>query len=118
MLGTAIDVLDRAMDVLTVVLGLGCVWLGCGALIRPRRPPEPVRGPVWAVRTWGLGFVLLGISLAIGTITLMTGGEPGRTADVIRWVAGPLVVGSIVAAFVARRRERHRMRSVKGRKRA
>ncbi|WP_432077197.1 hypothetical protein [Streptomyces wuyuanensis] len=118
MLGTAIDVLDRAMDVLMVAVGLGCVWLGCGAVIRPRRPPGPIRGPVWVVRTWGLGFVLLGISLSIETITLMTGREPGWAADVIRWVAGPLVVGSIVAAFVARWWGRHRTRTVKGRRRA
>ncbi|MFF9402492.1 hypothetical protein ACF1FX_24345 [Streptomyces sp. NPDC014646] len=117
MLGTAIDVLDRAMDVLMVAVGLGCAWLGCWAVLRPRRPPEPIRGPVWVVRTWGLGFVLLGISLAIETITLMTGGETGWAADVIRWVAGPLVVGSIVAAFVARRWKRHRARTVKGRRR-
>lgn len=108
MLGTVIDMLDRAVQALTVVLGLGCVWLGCGAVVRPRRPLRPVRGPVWAVRAWGLGFVLLGISLTIETITLLTGGESGRATDVIRWVAGPLVVGSMVSAFVARRWERHR----------
>jgi hypothetical protein len=49
---------------------------------------------------------------------LMTGGEPGWAGDVIRWVAGPLVVGSIVAAVVARRRKLHRARTVKGRRRA
>jgi hypothetical protein len=47
----------------------------------------------------------------------MTGGERGRAADVIRWVAGPLVIGAIVAAFVARRWKRHRARTVKGRRR-
>jgi hypothetical protein len=46
----------------------------------------------------------------------MTGGERGRAADVIRWVAGPLVIGAIVAAFVARRWKRHRARTVKGRR--
>ncbi|MEU2578857.1 hypothetical protein ACIP3B_36455 [Streptomyces anulatus] len=45
-------------------------------------------------------------------MTLMAGGEPGRAADVTRWVAGPLVVGSILAAFVSRRRERRRDRAV------
>ncbi|MFF8713338.1 hypothetical protein ACF07T_18200 [Streptomyces sp. NPDC015184] len=115
MLGT---VLDRAMDVFTAALGLGCVWMGCLAVLRPRRPPEPIQGPVQVVRTWGLGFVLLGISLTAETVTLMTGGEPGWAGDVIRWVAGPLVVGSIVAAVVARRRKLHRARTVKGRRRA
>ncbi|MHC5701262.1 hypothetical protein OTC26_007375 [Streptomyces tirandamycinicus] len=107
-------VLDGAMDVVIVGLGLCCVWLGCRALLRPNRPPECIRGPVSAVRVWGLGYVLLGISLAMETVTLTTGGEPGWTGDVIRWVAGPLVVGSIVAALAARWWHRHRVRSVKG----
>ncbi len=70
------------------------MWLGCWALLRPNRPPEQIQGPAWAVRVWGLGCVLLGISLAVETVTLMTGGEPGRPTDVFRWVAGPLVDGS------------------------
>ncbi|MFV0138042.1 hypothetical protein ACLGIH_33585 [Streptomyces sp. HMX87] len=107
-----IDVFGRAVDVFMVAVGLGCVGLGCWAVLRPRRPPEPIQGPVWVVLTWGLGFVLLGISIAVETVTLMAGGEPGRVADVTRWVAGPLVVGSILAAFVARRRERCRDRAV------
>ncbi|MDG9720681.1 hypothetical protein [Streptomyces sp. DH24] len=110
--------LDRAMDVLVVAAGLGCVWLGCRAVFQPRRPPEPIHGPVWVVRAWGLGFVLLGIALTIETVTLMTGGESGWTADVIRWVAGPLVVGSIVMAHVARGWQRHRARTMKGGRRA
>jgi hypothetical protein len=118
MLGTVAEVFGSAMDVLVMAAGLGCVWLGCRALLRPRQPPEPIQGPVWGVRAWGLGFVLLGISLAVETVTLMTGGEPGWPADVIRWVAGPLVVGSIVAALVARRWKRHQARTVKGRRRA
>ncbi|MGW5599525.1 hypothetical protein ACWEWL_10555 [Streptomyces rochei] len=118
MLGTVAEVFDRAMDLLVVAVGLGCVWLGCRALLRPRQPPEPIQGPVWGVRAWGLGFVLLGISLAIETVTLMTGGKPGWPADVIRWVAGPLVVGSIVTALVARGWQRHRARSAKGGRRA
>ncbi|MCY0940494.1 hypothetical protein [Streptomyces antarcticus] len=71
-----------------------------------------------AVRAWGLGFVLLGISLAIEAVTLMTGGEPGWAADVIRWVAGPLGVCSIVATLVARRWDRHRTPTVKNGRRA
>jgi hypothetical protein len=111
MLGTMTVVFERAADVFMVAGGLGCVWLGCWALLRPRRPPETFPGPVWVVRARGLGFVLLGISLAAETVTRMTGGEPGWTVDVIRWVAGPLVVGSMLAAFVIRRRERHRARA-------
>lgn len=115
MAGAVAEVFDRAMDGLVVAGGLGCVWLGCGAVLRPRRPSEPIQGPVWVVRAWGLGHVLPGISLTVETIRLTTGGEPGRAADVLRRVAGPLVVGSITAAFVARRWKGHRARTVKGR---
>ncbi|BFO18238.1 hypothetical protein SHKM778_46260 [Streptomyces sp. KM77-8] len=45
-------------------------------------------------------------------MTLMAGGESGWPADVIRWVAGPLVVGSILAAFLSRRWERRRARAM------
>ncbi|MEU9321617.1 hypothetical protein [Streptomyces sp. NPDC048295] len=45
-------------------------------------------------------------------MTLMVGGEPGRSAGAIRWVAGPLVVGSILAAFVSWRWERRRARAM------
>lgn len=106
------DVFDRAVDVYMAALGMGLVWLGCGAVLRPRRPQGPIQGPVWGVRAWGLGFVLLGITITVETVTLMAGGEPGRTADVTRWIAGPLVVGAILAAFVSRRRERRRYRAV------
>lgn len=118
MLGNVTQGLDRAMDVFMMVVALGCLWLGCRAVLRPRRRLEPIRGPVWAVCAWGLGFVLLGMPLVIETVTLMGGGEPGRTADVIRWVAGPLVVGSIVGAFLARGWQRHRAQTVKGGRRA
>lgn len=115
MFGSVTEVFDRVVDVLVVAMGLGCVWLGCRAVLRPRRPPEPIQGPVWGVRAWGLGFVLLGISLAVEAVTSMAGGQPGWPTDVIRWVAGPLVVGAIVTAIVARGRQRRRARTVKGR---
>ncbi|MFF9496527.1 hypothetical protein [Streptomyces flaveolus] len=106
------EVFDRAVDVLIVAVGLGCVWLGGRAVLRPRQPPEPIRGPVWVVLVWGLGYVLLGNSLTIESVTLMAGGEPGWPADVMRWVAGPLVVGSILAAFLSQRWERRRARAM------
>ncbi|MEW2491917.1 hypothetical protein [Streptomyces sp. NPDC048411] len=112
------EVFDRAVDVLTVALGLGCVWVGWRAVLRPRQPPILQGRPVWVVRAWGLGYVLLGISLTIESVTLMAGGEPGWPADVIRWVAGPLVVGSFLAAFLSRRWERRRTRAMNERRQA
>ncbi|MFE7236552.1 hypothetical protein ACWCRF_31230 [Streptomyces sp. NPDC002405] len=103
---------DRAVDVLIVAVGLGCVWLGWRAVLRPRQPPEPIRGPVGVVLAWGLGYVFLGNSLTIESVTLIAGGEPGWPADVIRWVAGSLLVGSILAAFLSRRWERRRARAM------
>ncbi|MFV0132019.1 hypothetical protein ACLGIH_01900 [Streptomyces sp. HMX87] len=117
MLGQVTEVFDGAVNVLVVALGLGCVGMGWRAVLRPRRPPEPIRGPVWVVRAWGLGFVLVGISITVDTVILMAGGEHGRVMEVTRWVSGPLVVGSVLAGFVARRRERRRAGAVsEGRK--
>jgi hypothetical protein len=111
-LGTVTEVFDRAVDVFMMAVGLGCVWLGWRAVLRPRRSPEPIQGPVWVVRAWGIGFVVLGICLTIKWVPLMAGGEPGWPVDVIRWVAGPLVVGSTLAAFLSRRWERRRARAM------
>ena len=89
------DAFDRFVDVFMMAVGLACLGLGCWAVLRPRRPPEPIlQEPVWVVRAWGLGFVLLGTTIAVETVTLMVGGEPGQVAGVTRWVAGPLVVGN------------------------
>ncbi|MFI2434379.1 hypothetical protein [Streptomyces sp. NPDC018693] len=113
MLGSVTDALGTAEDVLFVVLGLGCVWLGARAVLRPRRSPGPmIQGPVWAVRAWGLGYVLLGISLTGQSVALMTGEQLDWSAHVIRWAAGPLVVGSLVAAYLSRWRERRRGRAL------
>ncbi|MFJ5901612.1 hypothetical protein ACIQFZ_41115 [Streptomyces sp. NPDC093064] len=106
---------DSASDVLMVLAGLSCVWMGWRAVLRPRQPPilQILQGrPVWVVRAWGLGFVVLGICLPIESVTRMAGGEPGWPAAVIRWVAGPLVVGSFLAAFLSRRWERRRARAM------
>ncbi|MGW4824284.1 hypothetical protein ACWEP4_36455 [Streptomyces sp. NPDC004227] len=106
---------DRATDVFIVALvGPACAWSGWRAVLRPRQPPDYVmiQGPVWAVRAWGLGFVVLGICLPIESVTRMAGGEPGWPAAVIRWVAGPLVVGSFLAALLSRRWERRRARAM------
>jgi hypothetical protein len=117
-LGTVKEVFDRAVDVFVMAVGLGCVWWGWRAVLRPLRSPEPVQGPVWTVRVWGFGQVSLGISLAVHSVTLMAGGEPGRPADVIRWVAGPLVIGSVLAAFLSRRWKHRRARAVNEGRRA
>ncbi|MFD4954105.1 hypothetical protein [Streptomyces sp. NPDC058451] len=106
------EVFNRAWDVLMVAAGLCCVWVGSQAVLRSRQPLMLHGRPVWVVRAWGLGYVLLGISLTIEPVTVMAGGEPGRPADVMRWVAGPLVVGSILAAFLPRRWERGRARAM------
>ncbi|MFJ7062477.1 hypothetical protein ACK8N7_36055 [Streptomyces griseobrunneus] len=116
MFGIVTEVFDTVVDVLVVAMGLGCVWLGMEAVLRPRRPPEPIQGPVWVVRTWGIGFVVLGICLAVQMVVLTTGGDADGVADVMRWVAGPLVAGSILAAFVIRLRERRWTRAARGRR--
>ncbi|MFJ4504421.1 hypothetical protein [Streptomyces sp. NPDC088864] len=96
------------VDVLGITMGLGCAWLGCRTVLRPHRPPEPFQGPVWAARAGGLGFVLLGVVLAVRSAALLAGRDAGWTGDVIRWVAGPLVIGSILAALLSRRGEHRR----------
>ncbi|MFC8584351.1 hypothetical protein ACFUGD_07325 [Streptomyces sp. NPDC057217] len=106
MLEVLADVFGRMMDLLALALAVGCVWLGGEAVLRPGRSPDVLRGPVWVVRAWGVGYVLLGVSLVVETVTLMTGGEPGWATDLTRGLAGPLVVGSLLVAFVARRRKR------------
>ncbi|MYU25636.1 hypothetical protein [Streptomyces sp. SID8352] len=94
------------MDVFTLVMGVGCGVLGVSALFRPHALPEMIRGPIRVVRAWGLGYLVLGISLTAETVAVMGGGEPGRASDLARWVAGPLIVGALLAAFLIRRRDR------------
>ncbi|MFC5953070.1 hypothetical protein ACFP51_00760 [Streptomyces pratens] len=105
-------VLETAVYVLAAGVGLGCAWLGWQAVRRPRRPPELVaQVPVRVVRVWGFSFTLLGVLFAVKAMIMAAGGNPGRVTDLITWVAGPLVVGSVLAAYVSRRRERRRARA-------
>ncbi|MFI9627467.1 hypothetical protein [Streptomyces sp. NPDC052042] len=93
---------EAAMDVFMMAMGLGCVWLGCSATHQRHQYPELARGPLWATRTWGLGFVLLGASLAIESVGRFTGEVWSWPSVVMRWVAGPLVIGSILASMLFR----------------
>ncbi|MEU9762350.1 hypothetical protein ACFYYY_22905 [Streptomyces sp. NPDC001834] len=103
---------EAAMDVFMMAMGLGCVWLGCSATHRRHQYPELARGPVWTTRTWGLGFVLLGASLAVASVGRFTGEVWSWPSAVMRWVAGPLVIGSILASMVFRRRGRRNNQAV------
>lgn len=93
---------ERVRDVLIVVVGVGCVWLGWRALFLSPRPPEPARGPAWLARAWGAGHVLMGISLTVMVMTQVAGGTPDWPMRVILWCAGPLVVGTALAGLVTR----------------
>ncbi|MEF9905323.1 hypothetical protein [Streptomyces sp. P9-A2] len=112
MFGSVNGVLETAVYVLAAGMGLGCAWLGWQAVRRPRRPPGSViQGSVRVVRAWGFSFALLGVLFAVKAVTMAAGGNPGRVTDLITWVAGPLVVGSVLAAGVSRGRERRRARA-------
>ncbi|MFE0806367.1 hypothetical protein ACFW4M_10725 [Streptomyces sp. NPDC058794] len=99
---------DRVLDGFVLIVGLWCMVLGCWCLLQPYQAPDVVRGPVWAIRAWALGFALLGVSLTAEIVTLWSGGDPGRMAGMTRWVTGPLVIGPLLLAFVIRRRDRRR----------
>jgi len=97
------ELFEAAVDVFMVTMGLGCVWLGCSATHRRHQYPELARGPAWATRTWGLGFVLLGVSLAVASVGRLTGEVWSWPSAVMRWIAGPLVIGSLLASMASRR---------------
>ncbi len=109
---------DRVLDVFVLIVGLWCIMLGYRCLLQPDRAPDMARGPVWAVRAWALGFMLLGISLTAEIVTLWSGGEPGRVTGLTRWMTGPLVLGPLLIAFVIRRRDRRRHDTRSGRARS
>ncbi|WP_217197266.1 hypothetical protein [Streptomyces buecherae] len=96
---------DGALDVFVLAVGVGCGWLGWRAARWPGRAVGPVR-PGWVTRAWGLGYLLLGCALVVDTATRLAGGEQRWATHLLRWGAGPLVIGSLLATFVIRRRER------------
>lgn len=108
MLGIQTDALDTAGGVFMTVVALGCTWLGGRAVLRPHRPPQPIGGPVWVARTWGLAYVLLGIAMAAKMTTMLVGKEPAWPMAVLHWAAGPLLIFSVIAAGVSQWRARHR----------
>ncbi|MFF6842243.1 hypothetical protein ACFY8X_26170 [Streptomyces tanashiensis] len=108
MLGIQTDALDTAGGVFMTVLALGCTWLGGQAVLRPHRPPQPIVGPVWVARTWGLAYVLLGIAMAAKMTTMLAGEEPAWPMAVLYWAAGPLLIFSVTAAGASQWRARRR----------
>ncbi|MFF8594523.1 hypothetical protein ACF061_24345 [Streptomyces sp. NPDC015220] len=107
------DPLETAGGVFMMAVGLGCAWLGGLAVLRPDRPPQPIQGPVRVVRAWGLGYVLLGICMAVRMTSMLVGEEPAWPLAVIYWVAGPLLTCSVTAAGVSQRRARRRAGGVR-----
>ncbi|MFH8628121.1 hypothetical protein ACH4A8_40610 [Streptomyces vietnamensis] len=108
MLGIQTDALDTAGGVFMTVVALGCTWLGGRAVLRPHRPPQPIVGPVWVARTWGVAYVLLGIGMAGKMTTMLVGKEPFWPMAVLYWAAGPLLIFSVTAAGVSQWRARRR----------
>lgn len=97
---------ETAVSVLMLIVAAGCTWLGWTSLRRPREAPVSVQGPGWLVRTWGLGYLVLGVGLTSQEVGRTAGEEPAWPLILIRWIAGPLVVLPLVAGAVRRWRER------------
>ncbi|MEU6522388.1 hypothetical protein ABZ892_05920 [Streptomyces sp. NPDC046924] len=97
---------ETAVSVLMLVVATGCTWLGWTSLRRPREAPASVRGPGWLVRTWGLGYLVLGVGLFTQEASRAGGEDPFWSLVLIRWIAGPLLVFSLMAGAVRRWRER------------
>jgi hypothetical protein len=102
------EALDTAGGVFMAVAGLGCACFGGLAVLRPRRLPKSFEGPVWVVRAWGLGYVLLGLGTAVRMGLMLVGKEPAWLTVVTQLVVTPLLICSITAAYVVQRRGRSR----------
>ncbi|WP_406420982.1 hypothetical protein OH809_21000 [Streptomyces sp. NBC_00873] len=100
------ELLDKAANVFMLVLGVGCVWLGWTGVRRPRQSPKIMQAPTWAIRTWGVGYVVLGVSLIAEVVSWMDIQELGWPTALIRCVAGPLVFASVLAGVIWRWRGR------------
>ncbi|MFE6777148.1 hypothetical protein [Streptomyces sp. NPDC057702] len=108
MVTSATGATDRVLDLFLLAVGVGCGWLGWRPALWPRRVTGPARRPRWVARAWGLGYLVLGAALVAESVIRLAGGWQRWPMDVVRWVAGPLVVGSLLADLVVRRRERGR----------
>lgn len=97
---------ETAVSVLMLVVATGCIHLGWTYLRRPREAPVSVQGPGWLVRTWGLGYLVLGVGLFTQEASRAGGEDPFWSLILIRWITGPLLVFSLVAGAVRRWRER------------
>ncbi|GAA2289126.1 hypothetical protein GCM10010415_70720 [Streptomyces atrovirens] len=106
MISIQTDALDTAGGVFMAVAGLGCACFGGLAVLRPGSPPKPFEGPAWVVRAWGFGYVLLGLGTAARMGLMLVGKEPARLTAVTHSVATPLLICSVTAAYVVRRRRR------------
>ncbi|WP_433544087.1 hypothetical protein ACQPZG_02495 (plasmid) [Streptomyces sp. CA-294286] len=109
---------DRAAHLLMLAVGVGCAWLGCATVLRPRRARPGIPGPAWGARTWGVGYVLLGVSLTVQEVCRMAGEELMWPSGLVRWVAGPLIVTSLLAGIAWRGWGRHEARRGDGRREA
>ncbi|WP_329254326.1 hypothetical protein [Streptomyces canus] len=108
MLEIQTDLLDTAGAVAMAVAGLGCACIGGVIAIRPRRLPKPFEGPPWVVRAWGIGYVLLGLGTAARMGLMLLGKELAWLTAVTYLIVTPLLICSIMAAYVVQRRARRR----------
>ncbi|MDT0490708.1 hypothetical protein RM717_09335 [Streptomyces griseus] len=100
------DALGTAGAVFMLVLALGCAGWGGLAVLRPHRPPQPITGPAWLARVWGLSYVLLGVVLAARAVGQLFGEESGWAITLIHGAAGPLMIFSVAVGFACRWRTR------------
>jgi hypothetical protein len=110
MLGIQTDALDTAGGVVMAVAGLGCACFGGLVVFRPCRLPKSFEGPVWMVRAWGFGYVLLGLGTAVRMGMFLLGKELAWLTAVTYLVVTPLFICSIMTAYIVQRRARRRAR--------